>query len=250
MRPLRFATLALIAAVVAFASCRTTSEECETYCASVADQLERCDLLVSETDFDLEDCYERTADVESETCAEVTTQLEDADCEAVRDSFCPDPALACPTDCFGGCCVDTDCPIDRPACDFGTCKTCTEDTAAQYCATKSCYLEECVECTEETVSLACAPGEGCDSHHCRKTCATDPDCGAFRRCSVGFCSEPVGTPCVDGDPSSCGIGGQCESTTASGGVVAPYCTIFCSEPADCPTGYTCPESGGIYCLQT
>ena len=249
MRRLRFASLTLVGAVVAFASCRTTSEECETYCASVADQLERCELLVSETDFDLEDCYERTSDVESETCAGVTTKLEDADCDAVMDSFCPDPALECPTNCFGECCTDLDCPADRPACEFGECKACTQETAAQYCATGSCYADQCVECTEETAAIACAAGEGCDFNNCRKACSTDEECGdPFRSCGVDFCTEPVGTPCVVGDISPCGTGASCVTYDSAKMVVSPYCSIFCLAPEDCPAGYVCDEDN-YECLQ-
>ena len=234
-------------------SCDTTSDGCVTYCAAVADALARCDLVDTEEAFDRDDCEERTSDVDESACTDTADELaavDQDDCAKVVDSFCPDAALDCPDECFGECCSDADCPSESPACELGSCTRCTAETAASYCGpTMSCYLGECLECTEETESFACAEGEGCQYNYCHQRCFVDADCGDFRTCSSDFCSEPIGTPCPDGDFFACGGAGSCVSVDAANQPVPFYCTIYCSESEPCPLGYDCVD-GAYQCLQS
>jgi hypothetical protein len=225
------------------ASCRTTSAGCEAYCEAVAEALERCDLVNDESLFDRADCEERTLEVAETTCSETAIELaliQEDDCPRVVNSFCPDETLDCPDDCFGECCTDADCPPESPACEFGSCKRCTVEGAATHCGpTMGCDANECVECTAETEGSACASDEGCHFHRCRKRCFEHPDCGALSRCGGEFCTAEIGTPCPNGDPDECGIGGTCESVNAANMTVAPYCSFLCFGLGECPTGYTC-----------
>jgi hypothetical protein len=234
------------------ASCRTTSAGCEAYCEAVAEALERCKLVNDESLFDRADCEERTLDVAETTCSATAMELELVhadDCAPVVNSFCPDETLDCPEDCFGECCTDADCPLDLPACEFGYCTRCTVEGAATHCGpTMGCYLNACVECTEETEQLACQVDEGCDYNYCHKLCSLDEDCGPFRKCLGDFCTEPIGTPCPEGDFFACGGLGTCETKNVANEPVTPYCTLLCSGPGDCPMGYTCAESRSL-CLQ-
>lgn len=100
------------------------------------------------------------------------------------------------------------------------------------------YLDRC------TTSANCAGGVPCaldrgGTRFCTRACTTDTQCAHEHTCVGGFCvPDDVGAACTTGTPDVC-VHGLCLGTAGGG-----YCTRFCSNASECPSGYACSRSGG------
>lgn len=89
------------------------------------------------------------------------------------------------------------------------------------------------------VDKDCGAENACYAGTCTKACGTGNPCPAYRVCSIGYCSLPVGTPCKS---NNCGSG-ICADRDYGGRPVDPYCTFSCvSDKSSCPPGYACTDS--------
>ncbi|MAQ15088.1 MAG: hypothetical protein CMN30_09890 [Sandaracinus sp.] len=86
---------------------------------------------------------------------------------------------------------------------------------------------------DECVSGDCFTDEGVT--YCSRVCTGDEECGDMFHCRSGQCirgpRQSVGGGCVDNE--DCGTG-FCASTSDQS-----WCSDFCTEDANCPTGFTC-----------
>ncbi|MFO0686693.1 MAG: hypothetical protein U0234_31820 [Sandaracinus sp.] len=100
------------------------------------------------------------------------------------------------------------------------------------------YLDRC------TTAANCAGGAPCTldrggTRFCTRACTTDAQCAHEHTCVGGFCvPDDVGAACTTGTPDVC-IHGLCLGTSDGG-----YCTRFCNNASECPSGYACSRSGG------
>ncbi|MCC6647277.1 MAG: hypothetical protein IT374_17105 [Polyangiaceae bacterium] len=84
----------------------------------------------------------------------------------------------------------------------------------------------------------CGAG-ACYAGTCTLACGTGNPCPAYRACSIGYCSLPVGTPCKS---NNCG-GGICADRAYGGIPAEKYCTLSCAvDKSSCPPGYACDDS--------
>jgi hypothetical protein len=95
-------------------------------------------------------------------------------------------------------------------------------------------------CSEETEDEDCPPGYGCQSQHCSLRCASDGECGAYRRCADNLCTVEIGTPCEDEDDYGSCSPLSCAVLDSSGQKVSGYCTDdpYYLPNKQCPPGFT------------
>lgn len=183
-------------------------------------------------------------------------------CEASRCEATPvvgadlGETCAIDSDCKSGLCAPTeDGRVCSRTCDWLDAASCA--AAGSYCAataTGTCGIGFC---------LAGAAGEGADAASCQR----DTDCASLY-CIEGKCR----TPCAGNATALCPEGSQCLATPLSGcgacgspkelGDVClsfeecpdrlcaeegdrTYCTKPCGQVDDCPTGFSCEDTGSL-----
>lgn len=104
--------------------------------------------------------------------------------------------------------------------------------------------ETCVSGTDCTSGVCFAdeyPGRETRSY-CSHACSADSDCGSRFHCRDGTCASgargDVGSPCATN--SDCLDGTFCAAQGDE-----RWCTALCSSAADCTSGFSCVDAGGV-----
>lgn len=109
---------------------------------------------------------------------------------------------------------------------------------------------QCYDCSDPS----CPPSDRCDGDDdcnrdeacaddgiCRPACVENEQCPSDSCDYRGWCRAAFGEPCVIGGLLSTTFvcADECIDTDADLETVPSYCTMSCSDPEDCPDGYTC-----------
>lgn len=145
-------------------------------------------------------------------------------------------------ECVPACQENRDCTPQAPVCGAanGMCGPCADDPGcALYDWAPYCLAGSCVECIN---AGDCGPDQICDAQfHCHGSLPTGKPCADSDVCIGGWCRQLGWSGGSEPDEPGGGSAGGTDGGSSDGDYLFPggYCSEYCEQPGDCPSGGHC-----------